>query len=759
MGRARRDSIVSSIASHGGGLDFQNLPGLLDDSYLFDRLEKLSLALNDSPARETTSSNLSSTLGADDTSNLEDRYAKYTTYLGRIDSNVQQYEEILQQSQKVDNELVQAIEMFNNISSNTIDFVGKTQELHKEFRQISQLHEEIPKILQYFIALDPIMRRLNHASSANIVRKNSFKTMLSSIDQSLMFLEQHPDIKEAETYRIKFKRCLIRSSELIANYLSNLLRQTYDDITEKLSSSAGASLVSKEALLYNKFSSSSEEYYSQLIQIVSLVYNDNYRRYHDELESILNDCYNQYFQTRMKLLYPVIWLRLDETILQDRELSLVTFIQDGKSYFQQLCIDEYKLFIKFYPQQHSSNRVNQWLCQLCEPWYDCVRTRILRETEISMLCDSVTLFGQYYEFEEDSEEYSKRFHEVQYDKVFEPIVQKLQARLILRVQIYVQQNIINFTPSKDSFIISRRRKKTLNANEPAQNGMEDAIVEAYLDNLKYQNNDTEGNSRSENLELYYPPLIKALALLSKIYEMLNSAVFDDLAHHIVHDCIFSLRKAYNIVQSSPSGINNLDIKLSYLRNLLMLRQEIQNFNIRYTVNETYLDFSGVESFFIPGKGQDSSLLSRARGLVPKVVNNMVDARSELIIELRNIVKDFTDVVGRDLMEDTLQIASTTSLLTKNMKLRQNLEEKLPRIHAQICNFIDDDEIVVHLLDAIQETVIQRYSDFYGEVSLKAEKGILDKSEVSELMYEDVFADFLNNITISLCKDNNVDREK
>lgn len=78
----------------------------------------------------------------------------------------------------------------------------------------------------------------------------------------------------------------------------------------------------------------------------------------------------------------------------------------------------------------------------------------------------------------------------------------------------------------------------------------------------------ESTDKISQLQTYYPPLLKTLALLSKIYEMINSVVFDDLAHHVVHDCIVSLRNAYDMVIKSSAGksdFNNLDISLAYLK--------------------------------------------------------------------------------------------------------------------------------------------------------------------------------------------------
>lgn len=224
-----------------------------------------------------------------------------------------------------------------------------------------------------------------------------------------------------------------------------------------------------------------------------------------------------------------------------------------------------------------------------------------------------------------------------------------------------------------------------------------------------------------------------------------------------------------VIRSSAgkSDINNLDVSLAYLKNLLLLRDSIQNFNIQYTVNETYLDFSGVEGFFkslkengrnVLKKTSSSTILTLARELVPKVVNNMVDARTELISELRNVIKDFTENTSLELINDTLDINNGEDLSSKNLKLRENIKARLPRIYEQIVNYIDDQDIVVNLLDAVQELITQSYSKYYENISELAENGKLGKDQVADVMYLDVFADFFAKEVADILKDDGMNTE-
>ncbi|CAI4434946.1 BCE_3a_G0016290.mRNA.1.CDS.1 [Saccharomyces cerevisiae] len=797
MARSRKNSLVRDIASHPTIPEAQTIVGLLDDSYLFDKLKKLSLAVENSDGLQRTdvSEGCSEVNGSEATTSADvkktNKYLYYTTYLDQLNIKIDEYKVVLDQTRQVNDQLDSSIKKFQKITQDTGAFIEETKTIYEKQSKLSNLTESISKALHYFEVLHPIMRRLNHATSPAIVKKSSFTTMLATIDESLRFLDENSDLKDAAAYRIKFKQCLIRACELISHFLTNLLKQTNQEILDKTknkNSLTGLPSTTRDAFLYSKFYTIADTFKTQVSEIVKRSNEKAYNKYHDELNSILYECFNHYFQTRLRLLTPVIWSHIDEIVVKDKDQGLVKFIQDGKVYFQQLCADEYKLFVEFFPEKECRFKINQWFLQLCEPVYDSIRVRVLKETDICTLCDSVTLFAPYYEFEEGSEEYVKQFTDIQYDKLFEPIVQKVQARLILRVQIYVQQNILSYRPTRDVFMISNRRRKSKTS---LQGGNEDAttsddnpdpLLESYLSSFKNRSilpispNDAgdkcidseESTDKISQLQTYYPPLLKTLALLSKIYEMINSVVFDDLAHHVVHDCIVSLRNAYDMVIKSSAGksdFNNLDISLAYLKNLLMLRDSIQNFNIQYTVNETYLDFSGVEGFFkslkengrnVLKKTKSSSILTLARELVPKVVNNMVDARTELISELRNVIKDFTESTSLELIDDTLDINSDEDLLSKNVKLRENIKARLPRIYEQILNYIDDQEIVTNLLDAVQELITQSYSKYYETITELAENGKFAKDQVADVMYLDVFTDFFAKEVADLLRNGDID---
>jgi len=751
MVRSRRNSLVQAIAVRPTLLEPQE-NSLLDDSYLLENLQKLAIAINGSRGKEnllSTSIDKPSEVSLDSIS-TPDKYSQYTDYLIQLDENIKEYDSILKQTHRISDQLEGSLSQFDTISDQASGFIKDTHTLYDSRKGFVKLSKSLPQYLTYFDNLAPIIRRLNHASSPNIVRKESFKTMLSNIDKSLFFFEENPDILEAEAYRIKFKQCLIRASDLISKYSINNLKQIQNEIAQK---DIMVNKNTREALIYNKFASISDDFKQNITALIQRVEDDKYHRYKDELTSILNDTFEQYFQIRHKFLNPIVWLQVDDTIIRDKKFSMIQFIQDNKTYFQQLCNREYKLFMEFFPEDYlCKDKINHWFIKLCDPFYVTIGVKCGRESDIDILCDSLMLFEPFYQFEEDSEEYSKQFNEVQFDKIFSPVLTRIQNRLIQTVKNYIHRTIISYKPSAEDFMISNKKLKLQD---------DEAFVKTYVENFRNVNpvtttSETADNNSAIIISSYYIPLIKGLALLFKIFEMVNSLIFDRLAHHTVHACIISLKNAYTSItrneSSDTSLTHNLDIKLFYLRNLLLLRDEIQEFNIKYTLNTKSLDFSGVESFFKNYKAGEMSLFSLAKDFVPKVVDNMIDARTELVQELRICIKDFTDVASTDIIGDCLKSTDSENLTTINRDLTSNIENRIPRIYEQICHSIEDKEIAQHLIEAIEQYCDDQYSEFHDKIVTLGEESKLSSNDVLQLVQPEIFNQTFNVLVINTLKE-------
>ena len=214
-----------------------------------------------------------------------------------------------------------------------------------------------------------------------------------------------------------------------------------------------------------------------------------------------------------------------------------------------------------------------------------------------------------------------------------------------------------------------------------------------------------------------------LALLSAPQHTNNhsqSTVFDDLAHTIVHSTTLSLLRASTLIPTTPA-----DSRLFLIKHLLLLKSQIVAFDIEYVHQPSpTLDFSNITSTFFELSSRGSIFDVRnlwrlmtldPRGLIPKVVENMLDAKVELDGRLRTVINDF--------------VTSHASLITKEIdssatakprfdpiqavtKVKETAEKEIPLLRRRLDSYLDDPRTKETLVAAVRDQVLLNYESFY-----------------------------------------------
>ncbi|CDR37669.1 CYFA0S01e14576g1_1 [Cyberlindnera fabianii] len=648
--------------------------------------------------------------------------SKYTRFLESCQFREHNYTELAGHATAIIDELTDLTVKYNAVTTETFEFQSQSDALMEQYNSYISLNEDLKSNLHYYELLTTITRKLNNPSP-NIVRRESFRRLLEQLDECIQFCDDHKDHKDHDTFMRRFKQCLTRALTLVRNYVMNHLKTIRDEISAKTANTKPNS-VTEDALIYTRFASDGDFLLDVSAELCKRAPDS------EEYSGLLNDCYNFYFGIRQRLLQPKITEHINTSTSEKK--SLVTFSQSNISFFTKIYKDEHELFFKFFKTDHEQ-ALSTWFQQLSEPLYDTLRNSILREQSLNSLCELATLLDKYYEYDEENAfEHDAilntaststphpDFTQIDLGTVFEPILQDVQSRLVFRAQAYAQEKIVKYVPTPRDFQISHRRSITRNASV-ASTASDSPSTPLDDDTSLIMESSAAATAKSEG---WYPPLSKGVALLSKIYQLVSSGVFDDLAHNIVHDCIISLREAYRVAKTTTG---NIDADLFLLKNLLMLRNQVQNFDIEYVSSETFLDFSGVGDIISKIRNGDSVLnddgiLGLVKESVPKVVKNMIDARMELQTELRNVVHSFTEDVVKQIVEP-LQKSTVETADSDTQQLQQNIEEALPRVKNQAQMFINDPQVVNALIDGIQELVIQSYEKYYDETGHKVTKSV------------------------------------
>lgn len=422
---------------------------------------------------------------------------------------------------------------YDYVSEETSDFAKKSQQLIDKKTQLEEISYEISNNLEMFESLDSITKILTNTPGINIVKKQSFHQTLFKLDNCLNFINLHPKYREAETYNVRFRQCMTRSLTLIRNYLIEDLKDLQGDISGKLVKSLksnGSSGFSFDLFLYTSFNDhlnplDSNNYYYNFSNLCFEIY----KRIggHQEYIGLYNDVTTQYFKIRSSLLNDYIWNQID-TLLEEKEseeLNLVQFIQNNISFFKKMLYKELELFQRYFIQQQDKEDVGtlqgstkwigssvyseliEWFKSLLEPLYDTLRNKIIREINIGVLCEITTLLQKYYEFEDNSmnSTYNLQNGIINFGELFEPILQDVQARLIFRIQLYVDEKLLNYKAKPEDLHVGHRRASAIGiTNDKNTTSGNAALVSP--DSLDYEFEDNlfkEWFPQSEKLLQFY----------------------------------------------------------------------------------------------------------------------------------------------------------------------------------------------------------------------------------------------------------------
>jgi hypothetical protein len=194
-------------------------------------------------------------------------------------------------------------------------------------------------------------------------------------------------------------------------------------------------------------------------------------------------------------------------------------------------------------------------------------------------------------------------------------------------------------------------------------------------------------------------------------------VFDDLAHRIVHSTTLSLTQASTLLSKSTSPT---DAALFLVSHLLLLKQQIVAFDIEFVTPETEVqyDISSITNTFweLRSRGGLFNPRNLVGLLIPKVVENMLDAKAEVDARLRQAITDFTSQFSTR-MTAPIDIKNNKKVPTQEVpartaKIRQNVERETPFLRSKLEEYITDARTREMLVAAVAEAVAQAYEDWF-----------------------------------------------
>lgn len=704
-------------------------------TYPFTEAEKEHMVLN-----FLDSLNYNSVLDSQHIDSINDIFDdQILSFKSDCDFNIGYFRGLMLESKNVLDNLTALTIQYDKVTKDTLDFATQSSALLKNQDELQNKADQIDRVLQMFEPLEGISKTLI-SSGNHIIRTGKINLILRKLQECLDFLDAHENYKDSEFYSIRYRQCMTRGLTLVRNFLIEYLKKKQTDITQQLLEK-NITALKLEILMYSGFTNDLEKQDENTrfaVLIGSIV---DKCGSHVEYRGLVSDVLQQYFKVRMQLIQ--FYVQQQQNASQGQEQpSTLQYCQKSIAAFKKLLEKEYSCFHKYFPVENFDsleqvvvyNALYSFFKQALEPLYDEVRNRVLREVSITELCHLTNLLTSYYEFDEDMSVVTAYDNKIEYGELFEPMLNDSQARLIFRIQNFIDNKLLKYKPNPEDLQLGSRKKLS------GTQARKSSLLKEFDDNLFP--------------ELYVPVGI-ALTLLSNIYELVTPIVFDDLAHYIIHSCIYMLKNG--ALKLAVAHLGSMDAKLFYLKNLVMLKNQLNNFDIQFVRTETSLDFtSGIQELiqiFRNGQlyvkfNEKGGLLELVKKSVPKVINDMIDAKHEIELELSNSVNEFVTECANTICAPILEEGKLT-LKEKAIAMNDNLLMKLPQIQTQIKLFIDEEEIIRYLLDMLSNLISSTYEAYYRTLEEKLAKKATSPEEMNDVMEPEAFFNFLSESIASL----------
>ena len=188
----------------------------------------------------------------------------------------------------------------------------------------------------------------------------------------------------------------------------------------------------------------------------------------------------------------------------------------------------------------------------------------------------------------------------------------------------------------------------------------------------------------------------------------------------MHQTTLSLDHASTLISSKSTVI---DGQLFLIKHLLILKQQVVAFDIEYVTPDISFDFSGVTNTFWElrergGLFDPRNLWKFVGGdLLPKVVENMLDAKAELDGRLRTIINRFIDQSAARITDPVSATAGSTTrkgfdAVQAVRTVQQLAEKEVPLLRRKLDEYLDDARTKETLVASVQDQVVQNYETFY-----------------------------------------------
>ncbi|XP_066915841.1 conserved oligomeric Golgi complex subunit 3-like [Clytia hemisphaerica] len=554
----------------------------------------------------------------------EEQERNYREYRDDLQDYVDRCHTILSEVQKV-------LDNLTNLEKQHVFVSTQTRALHDACEQslhdqanLMEQAESIANSLSYFKAYESIKHKLT--TSTLTVTGESFIPLLKKIDDSILYIEAHPDYKESAVYLARFKACLNQALQLVKQYVVNVMRNTASQSVEAMKIANQPSLNvndSNYTALYGKFK-------TQAIRIKSIMEKLEEREKNSkEYEQLISDCQQCYLEYRWQIMSPFIHETIDKMSKQHTR-NPCTLFRSGCSFMLHICRDEYQLYHEFFT--HGKLNFDTLMENVCGILYDTFRPLIIQMTHMETLAELCNILK--VEMLEDH--IQKRAEQLSsFQVIVSEMLEDVQERLVYRTQTYISKDIAGYSPAPGDLAYPDKLMMELGTNDVSIDSDDKSAISR------------KGATAVVDLQaMWYPTVRRTLVCLSKLYNSIGKPTFEGIAQEALSCCIVTLKYASNEITKKKGAING---HLFLIKHLLILREQISPFDVDFAIKEVSLDFTKLRSaaYGLFAKGSQILSLNSNNALlefllegVPQMTEYYIDSKQEVDAELKTVCERF-----------------------------------------------------------------------------------------------------------------------
>jgi hypothetical protein len=564
------------------------------------------------------------------------------------------------------------------------------------------------------------------ALDAEMKRRSSSKDSSQLLSGSVEYYRRALALQEAALFLIR---------EAVAERVSNTTLQVASALNIPKVPVAADQL--EASLIYTRFHGIS----SRSNRLLALVRSRLHRG--DAYPELLQACRNTYCSSRESLLRMTVRAHMEKLKEQHGPVGMTRL---ASVFLIRLCTVETALYVDFFGDkkveepkdgEKSSKTASlasqvvaddgtyydaefqSYLTSLCSALHRTVRRSLVTMLDLDTLCQIVSVLREERSMASSSPTTVAAAHAIS------SVIQDAQERLIFCANTTLTKDVVRFkaTPS-DLDYPAKLEKKEIPAEDSTSG--EDGAVEQQLQQV---------------YESWFPPMRTVLKILSKLFRVVESLVFEDMALQSVQACTRCLKDGAVYIKQRKGQMHS---DLFLVKHLLILREQLSPFDIELRSVERQLDFSDAGKAvakFLASRNRRLFSMSTENALVSllrdgvSVQESSVDSKRDLEDALRSACNDFIEHTSKSVATDLLamveqckaadtnslaqqallNVDSLTSLLTKTL---ESVQEKMTHATSQMGLYLDNTATQSILLKPVGRKLTRALEDtrkFIGKI--------------------------------------------